>query len=129
MTTFAFDFDPTWTWLVRLTTGATPDNSHVAVGDDRLVVDFGWLGIDTPLDNVRDVRITRDYRWFKAIGARGSLADRGATFGTTTRGGVCVCFHEPVRALPLFDNPGLTVTVEDLDGLADALRVAAGLPV
>ncbi|MBY5163528.1 hypothetical protein [Salsipaludibacter albus] len=128
MSTFDFDFDPSWAWLVRLSTGANPDNSHVTVGDQRLVVDFGWLGIETPLANVRDVRITRDYKTWKALGARGSLADRGATYGTNARGGVCICFHEPVHALPLFANPGLTVTVADLDGLADTLRVATGLP-
>lgn len=127
VSTFDFDFDPSWAWLVRLTTGATPANSHVTVGDERLVVDYGWLGVETLLANVRDVRITRDYKRWKVLGARGSLADRGATYGTNARGGVCIRFHEPVHALPLFANPGLTVTVADLDGLAEALRLATDL--
>ena len=129
MQTFDFAFEPRWRSLVKLSTGATPANSHVTVGDGRLVVDFGRFGIDTPLDNVKDVQVTRDYDWYKAIGVRGSLADRGATYGSSTAGGVCVCFHERVNAIPMFHSPGLTLTVVDIDGLATAVREAAGLEV
>ena len=127
MQTFDFAFEPRWRSLVKLSTGATPANSHVTVGDGRLVVDFGRFGIDTPLDNVKDVQVTRDYDWYKAIGVRGSLADRGATYGSSTAGGVCVCFHERVNAIPMLQSPGLTLTVVDIDGLAAAVREAAGL--
>jgi hypothetical protein len=125
--TFQFAFDPKWRRLVSVVAGATPDNSMVAVGDGRLVVDFGRYGIDTSLDNVKDVQITRDYAWFKAIGVRGSLADRGATYGSSTTGGVCVCFHEPLHAMPYLKSPGLTMTVVDIEGCAAAIRDAAGL--
>ena len=127
MKTFQFAFDPLWRPLLAVVAGATPDNSMVAVGDGRLVVDFGRFGIDTPLENIKDVQVTRDYAWFKAIGVRGSLADRGATYGSSTAGGVCVCFHEPLNAMPLFSSPGLTMTVVDIDGCAEAIREAAGL--
>lgn len=128
MTTFEFRFDPTWALPVRLASGATPGNSRVVVDDDVLVVRFGWLGVTTPVTNVRDVQVAHDYQWFKAIGPRLSLADRGATYGSNADGGVCLCFHEPVSALPLGGpNPGLTVTVADLDGLAGAVRAAANL--
>jgi len=126
--TFQFAFDPLWRAFLKLTTGATPQNSVVAVGDGRLVVDFGRFGIDTPLDNVKDVQVSRNYQWFKAIGVRGSFVDRGATFGSSTVGGVCACFHEPVAAIPLMRSPGLTMTVVDIEGLAAALREAAELP-
>lgn len=128
MTTFPFEFERRFLTILKLTTGATPENSSVGIEEQRLRADFGRFHFRTPLSNVKDVRITRDYQWWKAIGARGSLADRGATYGTTTRGGVCVCFHETVSALPGFDSPGLTLTVEDLDGFATAVREAAGLP-
>lgn len=127
MQTFDFAFDPQWRMLLKVTTGATPANSHVMVGDDRLVVEFGRFGIDTPLSNVKDVQITRDYSWYKAIGTRGSFADMGATYGSSTVGGVCVCFHERVSAIPILQSPGLTVTVVDRDGLAAAVRDAADL--
>jgi hypothetical protein len=40
-----------------------------------------------------------------------------------TVGGVCTGFDRPVAALtPFAVHPALTVTVEDLDGLAELLR-------
>jgi len=126
-TTFPFAFDARFAPMALVTAGAHAGNSSVVLDDDQLVVRFGWLGVRTPVDNIKDVQITRDYRWFKAIGARLSLSDRGATYGSNTAGGVCVCFHEPVRALPVAASPGLTVTVEDLDGFAAAVRAATGL--
>ena len=123
MVTFPFAFDDRFRLPLLLVAGATPDNSHVVVDDDGLVARFGWFRVASPWDNVRDVRVTRDYAAVKAIGPRLSLADRGATFGTNTRAGVCVCFHRPVAALtPVAMHPGLTVTVADVDGLADAVR-------
>lgn len=126
--TYEFRFDPERSWLVRAISGATPDAASARLVDGDLAVRFGWAAVRTPLANVRDVRITRDYQWFRALGLRLSLSDRGATYGSSTVGGVCVCFHEPVRALPVGPaNPGLTMTVADLDGFASALRAAAGL--
>ena len=127
MQTFEFRFDGMWRGPVKLVTGATPANSHVTLGDGRLVIDFGRFGIDTPIDNVKDVQVTRDYAWYKAIGLRGSMVDKGATYGSSTVGGVCICFHEPVAAGLPVRSPGLTVTVADIDGLAAAVRDAAGL--
>jgi hypothetical protein len=43
---------------------------------------------------------------------------------------VCVLFHEPVTGLEPFGrirHPGLTVTVADRQGFADALTAAAAL--
>jgi len=122
---FAFAFDPRWERWLWLTTGATPDNSVVVLDDTHFDARFGRLRCRTPLENLKDVQVTRDYRWWTAIGARGSLADHGATFGSTTVGGVCVCFHEPVGGLfgrRVAVHPGLTVTVADLEGLEAAVR-------
>ena len=119
--TFEFHFEPASLPLRAL--GIAPATSHVAVTDTHLDVRFGPWSCRTPLDNVRDVRITRDYRAYRAIGPRGSLTDGGATFGTSTVGGVCVCFHRRVAALtPVALHPALTVTVRDLEGLAAHLR-------
>ena len=73
---------------------------------------------------------TGPYTAVKAIGARGSFADRGATFGTTTAGGVCVEFRDPVKILDpsgLVLHPGLTMTLQDLDEFEAAVRNYAGL--
>lgn len=68
-------------------------------------------------------RLTGPYRWWRAIGPRGSGADRGFTFGTSTHGGVCLCFREwvPFRAVRGGRMEALTVTVDDIAGLAQAL--------
>jgi hypothetical protein len=79
----------------------------------------------TPLSNVEDAEVTGPYLPFKVIGPHISLADRGATFGTTWRRGVCVRFRRPVpAALPggLLTHPAVTVTVADADRLAAVLQ-------
>lgn len=120
---FSFAFDPPFRGPLGLL-GVRDATSEVLVDDEMFDARFGRWRVRTPTASITDVQITRAYRWFKAIGPRGSLADRGATFGSTTAGGVCVCFHEPVTALAgsLMPHPALTVTVADVDGPAAALR-------
>jgi hypothetical protein len=58
-----------------------------------------------------------------------SIADRGLTFATNARRGVCIRFHHPVAGiepLGVVRHPGLTVTVDDPEGLVDALSQPAG---
>lgn len=110
--------------------GVTPGTAHVVVTDDRFVARFGpWL-VSTALSNVVDVCQTGPYIAVKAIGARLSMSDRGLTLGTTTEGGVCLTFDNPVTGLdPLgvMRHPGLTVTVDDREGLVAAVRAGARL--
>ena len=112
---FEFEFAPEFRPLLALA-GVTPATARVTLSDERLVARFGPFSCVTPIGNVREVCRTGPYSWFKAIGARLSFADQGLTFGTTTTGGVCMLFHEPVHGLmpigPL-RHPGLTVTVAD----------------
>lgn len=124
--TFPFEFDPTFR-VFLLGMGVTPGTSGVTLDAETFDARFGPFRLRTPVTNLKDVQITRDYRWYRAIGPRVSRTDRGATFGTNTTGGVCVCFHTPVKALFGVKHPGLTVTVADLDGLAAAVtrRLAA----
>jgi hypothetical protein len=56
-----------------------------------------------------------------------SLVDRGLTFASNRDRGVCIRFVEPVRGVDVLGvvrHPGLTVTVEDVDGLIEALAAA-----
>jgi hypothetical protein len=126
---FPFEFEGRFAPLLRVL-GVAPANSEVVVTPERFVARFGRWVVDTPLTNIADACSSGPYRSYRAIGARGSLKDRGATFGSTTTGGVCVLFREPVPGLDplgLVKHPGLTVTVADRDGLADALRRRADL--
>ena len=110
--------------------GVTPLTARVDVDESGVEARFGPWVCRTGWDNITCVTQTGPYAAVKAIGARGSFADRGATFGTTTKGGVCIEFREPVKILDpsgLILHPGLTVTVADRDGLEAALRQGAAL--
>ena len=106
--------------------GVTPGTAFVVLtAHDRFLARFGPWRVLTPLANISEVSVSGPYQWFKAIGPRFSLADRGATFGTGADSGVCVLFHEPVPALSpigMLTHPGLTVTVAEPDALVAAMR-------
>jgi hypothetical protein len=103
--------------------GVRPGNDGVTLTDDgRLRATFGLLKLETRLENVDGAHITRNYRWWTAAGARGSMKDDGLTFGTNAHAGVCMHFHAKVPSpLRRKGHSALTVTVEDLEGLTEAL--------
>ncbi len=122
--TFDFAFDALHR-LVGLPLGITPGTTGVDVEDGRLLTRFGLWRVSTPLANVEGTEVTGPYRALKTIGpAHLSLADRGLTFATNTRRGLCIRFREPVAGIEptgRLRHPGLTVTVADVGGLAAAL--------
>ena len=115
-------FDPPWRTLLGVA-GIRPATSGVVLDDDGFHARFGRLRVDTPWSNVAGSCRMGPFRWYRAIGPRLSLADRGATFGSSVDGGVCVTFHRPVAGLfgSRRVHPGLTVTVEDPDALHAAM--------
>ena len=119
--TFAVDkrLAPFW-----LPFGFRPGRDGVTVTDDGIfLARFGFLRLETPLGNIDEAHVTRDYRWWTAAGARMSWADKGLTFGTNRSAGVCVHFREPVPSpLRRQGHPALTVTVADVVGLAARLQ-------
>jgi hypothetical protein len=104
--------------------GVRPSKDGVAVTDDgKFRATFGFMHLETPLSNIDEAHITRNYRWWTAAGARGSMVDDGLTFGTNRDAGVCVHFREPVPSLlRRKGHSAITVTVADLDGLVDRLQ-------
>ena len=88
---------------------------------------FGFIKIKTPLANVTEAHITRNYRWWTAFGVRQSMVDDGLSFGTNHNAGVCIHFAEKVpSALRRSGHSALTVTVADLEGLTSALGAEHG---
>lgn len=125
---FEFEWNPGYRRLLGAL-GVGPSSAFVTVGPDRLVVRFGRWRLDTALDNVVETRITHDYAWYKAVGARLSFADRGVTFGTDTARGVCVCFREPVPALLPTDrvvHPAVTLTLAEPERFRSVLGERIG---
>jgi hypothetical protein len=122
---FAFRFDDPVAKASRLF-GVNRDNAFVHVVGDTLTIRFGPWTIQTMTSNVDSAEKTGPYQWWKVIGPpRLSLKDRGATFATTTAGGVCIRFREPVAgALPggWLLHPGVTVTVDEPDDLVALLN-------
>jgi hypothetical protein len=126
---FAFAFDSEFRSLLALV-GVTPGTASVTLTLERLVARFGPWTFETSVRNVRDVCRTGPYRWYRAIGPRGSFADRGLTFGTTIRGGVCVLLRERVPGLVplgLVRHPGITLTLAEPDRFMASLRRRAGI--
>jgi hypothetical protein len=100
-----------------------PAKDGVTLTDEgSLVATFGLFKIATPLANITGAHITRNYRWWTAVGVRMSRVDDGLTFGTNRNGGVCIHFAERVPSrLRRSGHSALTVTVADLEGLTTAL--------
>jgi hypothetical protein len=116
---FRFRRDPQLARVSRLF-GVTAENAYVEVDEDSVRIRFGPWAIDTPVANIEAAQLTGPYRWWKVAGPpRLSLRDLGITFATTAAEGVCLRFHEPVRAFPVgpLRHRGVTVTVEDPEDL------------
>lgn len=103
--------------------------AYVEIDGTDLEVRYGPWHLRTPLSNIAGIEVSGPYNRLKVGGPpRLSLRDRGVTFATTTRKGVCLKFQEPVSgALPfgLMRHTGATVTPADVDGFVDALRARA----
>jgi hypothetical protein len=111
--------------VAALPFGVTPATARVVVDED-LRVTFGPWRLRTPLANIAGVEVTGPYSLIKTAGpAHLSFSDRGLTFATNGRRGVCVRFDEPVRGIEptgRLRHPGVTLTVADVEGLATLLR-------
>ena len=111
--------------LASLPFGVTAGNARVEIHHDRFVAHFGRWTVDTPLENIASAEVSGPYDWYKVIGpAHLSASDRGLTFATTNRKGVCLTFRQPVRGidpLGVIRHPGLTVTVAEPHVLAELL--------
>lgn len=123
-TTFRFRFDPAYR-AAGLPFGVLPATTLVTVENGELRARFGPWRVRTPVRNVAGTEVTGPYSFIKTAGpAHLSFTDRGVTFATNGERGLCIRFHEPVRAMDptgRLRHPGLTVTVADVDGLAAEL--------
>lgn len=117
--------------VARLLTllGVRPETDGVRIDGERLTATFGPWRLATPLTNIAGAEVGGPYAAWKVVGARLSLGDRGLTFGSSARAGVCIRFHDPVPGIEPFGilrHPGLTVTVAEPERLVARVRAATG---
>jgi hypothetical protein len=129
-TRFPFRFDSAYRRLAR-PFGVTPERARVELGEEELEARYGPWCVRTPVRNIAAAEVTGPYAFLKTAGpARLAITDRGLTFASNGDRGVRITFHSPVRGIDPFGrirHPELTVTVLDVDGLAEALaRLATG---
>jgi hypothetical protein len=121
---FAFRFDRAARLWLRVL-GVTPGTSRVEVAGGQVQIRYGpWRAV-VDRRNIRAVRASGPFKAWKALGPRVSAADRGLTFGTSTRGGVCIQLRQPVGVLAprrLLAHPAVTVTVDRPAELVRLLR-------
>jgi hypothetical protein len=121
---FEFAFEGRYR-LAALGFGITSATARVVVTDEELLVRFGPWRLGTPLSNVAGTQVTSGYAFHRTAGPPHlSLADRGVTFATNSRRGLCASFVEPVHAIEptgMLRHPAATVTVADPEALAAAL--------
>ena len=125
MARFPFRFDLPYR-IAGAPFGIAPRTTWAEVAGGTLHVRFGPWSVDTTVDNVNDVEETGPFAFAKTAGpAHLSFADRGLTFATNGQRGLCIRFVEPVGGIDPFGrirHPGLTVTVDRTDQLAQALE-------
>jgi hypothetical protein len=119
-----FAFSPAYR-LSGFPFGVTPGTTGVDVDDGMLRVRFGPWRLLTQVDNVEGIEESGDYAFLKTAGpAHLSLADRGITFATNARQGLCIRFVDRVRVdLPVghLSCPAATLTVADPQALRSDL--------
>jgi hypothetical protein len=122
---YGFAFDRVCAAVLPLF-GIRPATTRVEVDDKEFRVRFGPFRLRTDRANIAGAVVTGPYRWIKVFGVHLSLADRGVTFGTNGRRGVCLTFRRPVAGVGArlgVRHPNATVTVADPEALVAALRV------
>lgn len=121
---FAFSWDRRYR-IAALPFGTTPGRAWIEVTPTELHVRYGWWSLRSALSNISGVDVTGDYAFVKTAGPPHlSMSDRGITFATNGRRGLCVSFRQPVSGIDpthRIKHPGATLTVADVDGLAAAL--------
>ena len=124
---FEFDWDTAYR-VAALPFVITPWTAYAEVTPTELRVRFGPWSLRTVRSNLVSATATGGYTFVKTAGPPHlSFSDRGVTFATNGRAGVCVRFD---RAVPAIDptkrlrHPGATLTLTDREGFAEALGLS-----
>ncbi|AXT84286.1 hypothetical protein C6I20_03140 [Aeromicrobium sp. A1-2] len=121
---FSFAWEPRYR-LPAFAFGLTPRTAWVEVTGSELHVRYGFWSLRSALSNITGVEVSGPYAFLKTAGpAHLSMSDRGITFATNSREGLCMTFREPVPGIDptkRIKHPGATLTVSDVAGLSRTL--------
>lgn len=123
---FKYEVDKRYLPLL-LAAGLRPGRDGVTLTERTFSARFGPFKLETPRENIDAAHVTRNYRWWTALGPRRSFVDDGLTFGTNKNAGVCVHFREKVPSLlRRSGHSAITVTVLGVEELASILEPSSG---
>lgn len=108
--------------------GVLRRNAYVELADDTLFARFGFFSLRARLSAVDRWEVQGPYRWWSALGVRGTPGEPEITFGGSAHGGVALFLRDPIpRWLWIRNLRQLYFTVDDPAGLAAEL-VRRGIP-
>jgi hypothetical protein len=102
-------------------------NAFVGLDGDEVYARFGFFSLRTTLANVERWEISGPYRWWRAIGVRGTWGRPEITFGGSTYGGVALFLRRPMRWWWFARLTAFYATLDDLHGFAGELT-RRGIP-
>lgn len=121
MESFRIARDFAWR-LPLLIIGATEGRSLVTLGEDALIIQFGFTRVDIPYANIRSVS-GREWSWLLGIGIR-VAGDKTLGLVGSTQGVVQIALKTPMDRGGLFlRNPrNVAVSLEDPNGFMSAVE-------
>ncbi|HEY7599793.1 MAG TPA: hypothetical protein VH741_07700 [Candidatus Limnocylindrales bacterium] len=98
-------------------------NAYVRLDDERLFVRFGFFSLRCPIADIERCERQGPWRWWTAVGVRGTLGRPEITFGGSARGGVALYLSRPIaRWWWVRGLREVYLTLDDPDGFAAELR-------
>jgi hypothetical protein len=103
-------------------------NAYARLDGGELLARFGFFTLRTAIDNVERWEIQAPYRWWMAVGVRGTPGKPEITFGGSAHGGVMLLLHRPITRWWWKRNlRELYLTLDDPDGFSAELA-RRGIP-
>lgn len=93
------------------------------VEDAGVLARFGFFSLRFAIGAIDRWEIQGPYRWWSALGVRGTPGRPEITFGGSAHGGVAIFLRDPIARWWWIRNlREIYLTVEDLEGLAAELE-------
>jgi hypothetical protein len=115
-----------WPWLVVF--GVLRRNAWVRLDEARLDARFGFFSLRFALADIERWELQGPYRWWMALGLRGTPGLPEITFGGSAHGGVAIFLARPIPRWWWIRNlREIYFTLDDLEAFAGELE-RRGIP-